>query len=196
MESLLMTTKTQNKLEPVHVMVDLETLGTKSDAAILALGAIVFVCEGDKPRIVEEFYETVDIESSIKHGSISGDTLKWWILQTDNAKKELAAKGITIKQCMKKFRCFVGKYNSSNIRDFYIWGNGAAFDNVVIKSCMESLEIDVPWTHKQDMCFRTIKNLYPEMIIKPPADKAHIAIEDTRAQVETLFNILKKLGRL
>jgi DNA polymerase III epsilon subunit-like protein len=65
-----------------HLMLDLETLGNKSNSAILSIGAVEFDLEtGETGR---EFYQRIDLQSCIDKGLIiNGSTFYWWITQNE-----------------------------------------------------------------------------------------------------------------
>ena len=61
-----------------NLMIDLETLGTKPNSAILSIGAVYF----DKDGLGEEFYANVDLQDSIDSGfDIDASTVYWWLSQ-------------------------------------------------------------------------------------------------------------------
>ena len=67
-------------------MIDLETMGTKSDSIITQIGLVLF----DRDKIVSEFKVNVDINDSLRLGlSVEGDTLYWWLKQSDEARKSI-----------------------------------------------------------------------------------------------------------
>jgi len=75
----------------VNIMVDLETMSTRSHAAICSIGAVKF--EGKE--ILDTFYCTVDIKSCKDAGMhISKDTVKWWSEQNKEALRELTRNNI------------------------------------------------------------------------------------------------------
>ena len=69
------------------VMVDLETLGNTSTAAIIQIGACVFDTEGTGER----FCATVSFESALQWGDPTASTLEWWMEQSDAARKSVLA---------------------------------------------------------------------------------------------------------
>ena len=70
-----------------HLMVDLETLDTKTSATILTLGAVRFDPFSNTP--MKELYLRVDIDSQDALGcTVSDDTLKWWNQQDTNIMEE------------------------------------------------------------------------------------------------------------
>jgi len=79
-----------------HVMIDLETLGNTTNAAFIALGAVVF--DPNKPDggvydMPKTYYERVDWESACKGRSISPSTVKWWMQQSNDARTEVLKDG-------------------------------------------------------------------------------------------------------
>ena len=68
-----------------HVMIDLETLGTVADAAILSIGAVKFELES---QAIDDagFYASVSIDSNLEmKRRIQEDTLIWWMKQGESA---------------------------------------------------------------------------------------------------------------
>ncbi len=174
----------------VHIVLDIETLDTKPNAAIIALAAVVMTVEHG--ILNDDFYEIVDLDSSLKSGgTVDADTLKWWLtVPSESAKAEIIKqRGKPLDKVLTRFSEYMTRGNSLKV-----WGNGANFDNVIIRSSYDRLGRICPWTHKQDMCFRTLKGFFPELIVKPPVDKQHIAIEDTRAQATSLLSMLRKMN--
>ena len=63
-----------------HVMVDLETMGTGSYAAIVSIGAVKFYPdEPFDPATAESFYAVISLASAMKAGlRVDADTVMWW----------------------------------------------------------------------------------------------------------------------
>src|SRR5258706_9274955 len=80
-----------------HLMVDLETMSSDMDAAIVAIGAVLFDIEG--PMLVAEdidagavncFYTNVDLASSMRLGlKPNASTIMWWLKQSQAARDAL-----------------------------------------------------------------------------------------------------------
>ena len=66
------------------IMIDLETLATSPDAAILTIGAVKFDPFGrekDDPKM-DSFYVKVDLDSCDELGLVANDdTIAWWATQ-------------------------------------------------------------------------------------------------------------------
>ena len=64
-----------------HIMIDVESLGTRADAVILSLGAVKFDLTSGKIDD-QGFYASISIDSNQELGRrIQEDTLLWWLKQ-------------------------------------------------------------------------------------------------------------------
>lgn len=171
-----------------HIMVDLETLSTAPNAAIISIGACKFNFKTG--RIGPTFYGVIEINSTLNYGMhIDSDTVQWWARQSEEARKIFETRGETVYGVLKDFKRFVGNANVANI-----WGNGAAFDNVILTQAYKAVGIERPWKYWGDRCYRTIKAMYPQ--IKPERiGVAHNALDDARTQAKHLIEIYKKFGK-
>jgi hypothetical protein len=161
------------------VMIDLETMGNGPNAAIIAIGATEFDTEG----LGSEFYKVVELESSVRAGGVMDtSTVLWWMRQSDSARAEFNRPGEHIGVVLAAFTAWL--INT----DRCIWGNGASFDNVILRSAYGRLGQQAPWKYWNDRCFRTEKSLYPQVpYVKPAA--AHNALADAKAQALHLVKL-------
>lgn len=150
--------------EPVHVMVDLETLGNRPDAAIAAIGAVAFTSRGiitgktsaaGRGIVGEPFYRRVSLESSMMRATVDASTICWWLKQGEEARIEVADAKIHIVDALADFSAWMKFHDPAGV-----WGNGAAFDNVILRSAYTAWDIPAPWRYSQDRCFRTTKALF------------------------------------
>ncbi|HED3356024.1 TPA: 3'-5' exoribonuclease, partial [Klebsiella quasipneumoniae subsp. similipneumoniae] len=75
-------------IDYLHVMVDLETMGKKHNAPIVAIGAVVF--DPATGSIGESFYKVVCLESSVNWGAvIDPSTVIWWLKQSSEARSAI-----------------------------------------------------------------------------------------------------------
>jgi hypothetical protein len=77
-----------------------------------------------------------------------------------------------------------------------IWGNGAAFDNVILRSLYESFGQRAPWSYSQDRCYRTFKSLpgAPNPETKAIYGVEHNALDDAIGQALHMKEVCKCLG--
>lgn len=169
-----------------EVMLDLETMSTGSNAAIISIGAVAFNIERNK--LGPEFYLNVDLASSVKYGgAIDPSTVMWWMQQSEEARKALLKDGVDISLALNQFSTWLD-HMTDGPKIVNMWGNGAGFDNVVLASAYTRLEKKVPWNFRNDRCYRTIKNLYPN-IKAPNTGVEHNALDDAKYQATHLINI-------
>ena len=162
------------------IMVDLETLSTDTDGAIVSIGAVRF---NETSISDSSFYRVITIQSNIDEGrTISGNTLKWWLSQDAKAKAMFQDESaVSLEQALDEFRAWVG----ADAKTVRMWGNGADFDCAMIKHAYGNQ--GAPWEFYNSRCFRTIKELpAAKKVPKPKNDGAHNALFDALAQAQHL----------
>jgi hypothetical protein len=163
-----------------QVMLDLETLGHKPGSVIAALGAVKFK-DGE---ITSSFYERIDPESCIEHGlRMDASTVMWWLQQESAARLEITKPGKPLIVVLLAFKAWLAD------KDAEIWGNGAAFDNVLLADAYDRAVIPRPWKFSNDRCYRTVKSLHPHVPM-PREGTHHNALDDARSQALHLMAIL------
>jgi hypothetical protein len=168
-----------------HLMVDLETLATTPNAAVLTLGAVTFDPKSDK--IFDEFYVRLDLESVTNlNMHIDDRTVEWWGTQDAAAQDEAFGDGnrVSVESAIEQFHKFA--WGCSNF-----WSHGAAFDIVIIETYYRALKKSPPWDFWQIRDTRTIFDLGIDPAM-PQANKHH-ALEDARRQAIGVQNVYKKL---
>lgn len=163
------------------IMLDLETMGTSSNAAIIAIGAVRF----DDEQVTSEFYSVVDLQSSVNYGMvIEPDTVLWWMRQSEDARSQFNKSGGNLARALQKFTGWIGE-------DAEVWGNGAAFDNVILSNAYRLVELVPPWEFYNDRCYLTVKNSHLDVSIVR-VGTLHNAIDDATSQAQHLIRILDK----
>jgi len=172
------------------VMIDLETLGTTPDAAILSIGAVRFDLYSD--RIDNEgFYSSVSIDSNTEHGRrISESTLLWWMQQSADAQAVFHEAKTILGGALMDLREWLG--DASELR---VWSNGADFDIAMLSHAFQSvLGEDTPWKFYNNRCVRTYKTLPGAKDVKfPKIGTAHRALDDAINQARQVQAIYKAL---
>jgi hypothetical protein len=137
-----------------NIMVDLETLGTEPGCIVMSIGAVKFDLESGK--LGETFYQVIDREESEKIGlTASESTLQWWEKQSDEAKR-IFNHPMRVDP-LTAIVDFDRMVNAGTV----LWGNGAAFDNVILEAVYRALERPVPWKFWNSLCYRTVKTIAP-----------------------------------
>ncbi|HBS6007738.1 TPA: 3'-5' exoribonuclease, partial [Klebsiella pneumoniae] len=132
-------------IDYVHVMVDLETMGKKHNAPIVAIGAVVF--DPATGSIGESFYKVVCLESSVNWGAvIDPSTVIWWLKQSSEARSAIVNDdAIPLQDALLQFREFVSDNVAGGSKKAQVWGNGASFDNSILRSSYDCIAEDYPW---------------------------------------------------
>ncbi|HGK7507008.1 TPA: exonuclease [Kluyvera cryocrescens] len=180
-----------------HLMVDLETMGNKSNAPIVSIGAVFF--NPNTGNTGAEFYTAVSLESSMLLGGVpDAGTIIWWLKQSPEARSAIAiADTITLIDALELFSDFISE-NSDAGSDVQVWGNGASFDNVILRSSYDRADIECPWKFWNDRDVRTMTELGKAIGINPRYDipfdgDMHNALSDARHQVKYVSAIWQKL---
>ena len=164
----------------MHIMIDIETMGTRPNAPILSIGACRFTPEA----IEDTFYRRINLQSSVDAGGIiDADTLLWWLKQSDAARLEITQPDTTLRSALEDFATWVTR--DQDLQG--VWGNGASFDNVLLTEAYKRLGMSAPWPFRLDRCYRTIKNQLPAPYVQE--GEAHNALDDAVAQTKHLIHI-------
>lgn len=175
-----------------NVMVDMETMGTIADCAIISIGAVKFDLTSD--AISDEgFYASVSLQSNLDyHRSISEDTLVNFWMDDDKTGKE--ARGVFrenkqgIDDALESLATWIGR------SDLRIWCNGANFDEPILAHAYTHCRQTIPWKFWNVRCVRTYKNLPGAKDIK--VDRVgvhHNALSDALTQAKLVQAIHRKL---
>ncbi|EEW6436737.1 exonuclease [Escherichia coli] len=157
-----------------HLMIDLETMG--------------------KRDMGPEFSKTIDLETA--GGVIDRDTIKWWLKQSREAQSAIMTDEIPLDDALLQLREFIDE----NSGEFFVqvWGNGANFDNTILRRSYERQGIPCPWRYYNDRDVRTIVELgkaidFDARTAIPFEGERHNALDDARYQAKYVSAIWQKL---
>lgn len=175
----------------MHIMIDLETMGTRPSAPIIAIGAVAF----DHRIVRDEFYVNVDLQSAVTAGAtIDPGTVMWWLQRSDEAREALASgQTVDIVTALDKFDEWFDGVRQSHGEIKGVWGNGASFDNAILTETYKRLGFNPPWEFFKDRCYRTIKSVFPSVKIARSGTH-HNALHDARTQAQHLIEISDEAG--
>ncbi|HBL8059396.1 TPA: 3'-5' exoribonuclease [Escherichia coli] len=175
-----------------HLMIDLETMGKNPDAPIISIGAIFF--DPQTGDMGPEFSKTIDMETA--GGVIDRDTIKWWLKQSREAQSAIMTDEIPLDDALLQLREFIDE----NSGEFFVqvWGNGANFDNTILRRSYERQGIPCPWRYYNDRDVRTIVELgkaidFDARTAIPFEGERHNALDDARYQAKYVSVIWQKL---
>ncbi|EFI8244093.1 exonuclease [Escherichia coli] len=175
-----------------HLMIDLETMGKNPDAPIISIGAIFF--DPQTGDMGPEFSKTIDLETA--GGVIDRGTIKWWLKQSREAQSAIMTDEIPLDDALLQLREFIDE----NSGEFFVqvWGNGANFDNTILRRSYERQGIPCPWRYYNDRDVRTIVELgkaidFDARTAIPFKGERHNALDDARYQAKYVSAIWQKL---
>ena len=175
-----------------HMMIDLETMGKNPDAPLISIGAIFF--DPQTGDMGPEFSKTIDMDTA--GGVIDRGTIKWWLKQSREAQSAILTDEIPLDDALLQLREFIDE----NSGEFFVqvWGNGANFDNTILRRSYERQGIPCPWRYYNDRDVRTIVELGKAMDFDaraaiPFEGERHNALDDARYQAKYVSTIWQKL---
>ena len=171
-----------------HVMVDLETLGTTADSAIMSIGAVSFDLNSDHVDD-EAFYASISVESNTDLGRrVQEATLIWWLKQRGAAQSVFNEPKRSLESALVELSDWIGP------REVMMWSNGADFDLPMLTHAYRQLGLDVPWLFWNSRCVRTYKGLPQAKSVKVTREGvAHNAFADALYQARLVQAIHREL---
>ena len=170
------------------LMVDVESMGKRPDAAVVSIGAVFFDLQSC--TLGPTFLQTIHLGSAVANGgTMDPGTVLWWLGQSEEARKGIRFGGRAIGDVLEDFRDWIAK--TCRPADARPWGNSDFFDLPKIESAYTRLCMSTPWFWTNCRDFRTVRNLHPhvEYDFKSKGDDAHNALVDAIFQTEHLFKI-------
>ena len=163
------------------VMVDLETLSTLPNAAIISIGAVKFTINGG---ITDEFTINISPSSSKSLGlHIDKETVSWWSTQPIEARMAWQTNQHSLEPALESFTIWLGECSNT-----FMVCNGASFDFPILSSSFSAIGKKVPWNFYNELDLRTISTI---LNVKLTRGNDHNALSDAKNQVEQLIDIFK-----
>lgn len=163
------------------LMVDIETLSTRPNAAIISIAAVPFNKDTGQYS-AEQFYEEIggDLYPTTFH--INPKTIAWWDKQpvprptgTEHPEGSL-----------NRFRNYLLKHHP-----IYIWANSPSFDLIILKEAFSNYQIEWPhefWNERDVRTLRALSNI-------PKFKPTHNAIQDCLLQIHVVCATLQQLKK-
>lgn len=166
-------------------MVDLETLATGPNAAILTLGAVHF--NPYSQGYTDKIYFRIDLDDQdALNREVDTNTLEWWGKQDPTIMEEAFSPDdrIPLIDAIDKFHKFAWGCST-------FWSHGATFDLVILENLYRQLGKPLPWNFWQLRDTRTLFDLGydPDM----PQGGKHDALQDAIRQAIGVQNMYAKL---
>lgn len=186
----------QEQKTMTHLMIDLETLGTNSEAPVLSIGAAFF--NPSTSEVLATFHQKIEFESACEGRELSPSTVKWWLEQEKEAQDALFEDDpIRASLALEKFVQWIDEHSERD--QVKPWGNGATFDISIIESLLHQYSLSIPWKFYNVRDVRTIvdcaKPLVQRDSIKFEGVK-HDALADALHQAKYVSEMWQALRRV
>lgn len=187
---------TSKRKSPMHLMVDLETLGTSPTAVIASIAAVWFHPEGveEKECVVDTFHAHVELESYKEFGpsfTMDAATLKFWFNQSSELQKETLVNdnAIPLRSALEQFTAFAQKHMCTWTK---VWCQGTDFDLPILRNAFKAVAEEVPWNFWQAVDSRTL--FFVTKVGNPPkGEDHHDALADATSQATWVWQAYRKL---
>lgn len=143
----------------MHIMIDLETLGTSPvTAPIIQIGAVAFSLTGDGPaERAPLFHVTIEAASSMGppfNRRIDPSTVAWWA-KTDPALlvEILEGKGMPLDHGLRALTEWFTRIGEAPEG---LWSNGPTFDVVMLELAYQQAHLPIPWSYRAIRDMRTM----------------------------------------
>ena len=176
----------------IHVMVDLETLGTAPDAHILSIGAVKF--DPQTPDSVRDAFHVGISHEPVAHlplRSVSAGTVAWWMQPKQDLARaaQMELERVDFVSAISGFAEWIRDGDGPLV----VWCKGAAFDFPILHHAFRSLLIEIPWHYRHERCYRTLAAAFKQQT--PWTDEyvrglPHSAIGDAMTQARHLQEIV------
>jgi hypothetical protein len=189
-----------------HVMLDIETLGTRPGSAILSIAAVAFDFDagmavnypaGDAS--VGEFMVTIDLKSNIEANMhLNASTALWWMKQEDALVNWVAAPKVALSLALDSFSKYIELLTVEGT-EVFVWGNSNRFDMGLMEAAYQALDKKIPWKFRNERDVRTLVGFAPEIkeeyikIAKESGQVLHDPLVDAHLQISYCVATYRKL---
>jgi len=173
------------------LMIDIESLSLKKNAAIISMGYLIFDSEKET-KFKHEVLTVIDQCENFNGRDVNWDTIKFHLGLTQETHQYLMTDfSVLLKQALINLSDYIKKHKPKRV-----WANGICFDISVLENCYEQYELEIPWKYNQVSDARTLYKAYPlhpmgwaEAKSKVKGD-AHNPLYDSRVQAHLVREAL------
>lgn len=184
-------------LEQTHVVVDLETYGTRPGSVILQIGAKAFN-RGTELTVNDNFSTTINYPDSVGFGfTVDQSTVDWWKKQPTQLHRAVLSGVKSVAEALDSFEDFILTLYKESHAGLNIWGNSNDFDLGLLKAYYHRFDQETPWKFRDERDFRTLKEVfrvdYEEIKQRYNNPCQHDAYCDARWEASILEDMLAHL---
>lgn len=170
----------------MHVMLDLETLGTRPGAILRSIGAVAFTLDG---MIGACFDRNIDQDSCIGAGlHMEADAVAWWQRQSAEVEAALLVAPHLLAEVVEDFHRWFKEQGATEL-----WCHGANFDEPLWRAAAYAVNQVPPWKYWNVRCTRTLyaaTGFDPKSV--PRIGLHHSALDDALTQVHCVQRAIEQ----
>uniref|UniRef100_A0A6M3MIG8 3'-5' exoribonuclease Rv2179c-like domain-containing protein n=1 Tax=viral metagenome TaxID=1070528 RepID=A0A6M3MIG8_9ZZZZ len=175
-----------NELGPVHVSIDLETLGKNPQAMIVSIGAVIF--DPYTGELGDSFYRVIDLEAP-GGGVMDVSTVLWWMRQDEAARKHLFApetERVPLQHALVDLSEWLGLNDEleTEFPNVHLWQRGDK-DAMWLTSAYEGTGLRVPFPYWAVSDQRTLCRWIPADKVEREGTH-HNALDDAKYQAQCI----------
>lgn len=179
-----------------HVMIDLETLSLKPNAAVIQAGITYRTMAGNLAEF-EYSCSPVLYRDRTHQFDIDQGTLQFHKKENmENLERCMNAE-MSIEQVAQAILTAIETAKEGGQRAIWLWCCGTDFDIPILRNLLECTELKANWSYSNVRDYRTLRELYKDVVPKEYKND-HRALNDARNQYNHLMCILDYMegGRL
>lgn len=179
-----------------HIMIDLETLGTRNSSVFLSIAAVCFdIKNGETGR---EFSAQISLDSALKVGlTVDAHTIEWWMSQEKETRNLMFKNCGSIEKVLFQLSEFIDDSSNDvvNKEPLRFWGNSARFDLGILENGYLATGIQCPWNFRYERCYRTINSEFNDLVDETIINiEVHNPLSDCHYQIQRLVSIWQRLS--
>ena len=144
--------ETQMNSSQTHLIIDMETLGTKPNSVVLSMACVPFNFNSNvdfESLVKSSFYVKFDTIEQIQHHKrkVDENTVNWWKKQQSEEAKSVirpSKNDVSLETGLRAFSKFVGS-TGYDFKNSFVWSRGIAFDGPLLESIYDNVDtINIP----------------------------------------------------
>jgi hypothetical protein len=201
MHTPLFPTPTRPDPGPARIHIDTETLSIEPDAAIISIGAVLFMPGRTDPS--GHFSCNIDFADALRHGRADGNTIAWWFKQPEATRLATLDNPVSLENALTQLNDWI---DAATARiepgdPIEYMANGPAFDFVALRNAYQRvLGKPTPWKYWAERDYRTERDQLKRTLAhlgldtsEPERIDAHNALSDAMHQGTVIATLENRL---
>ena len=177
----------------MHVMLDLETWGTKPGCAIRSIGAVAFDLKTGAMLVDDMmFYKNIDDASCVEAGLTKDSATEvWWGRQKQETQDIFMKDPVMLATALSDFYSWFRQVEGAQL-----WSQGANFDIPILEAAFDVTGVSMPWKFWNARDTRTVYEIADFKYHEETRDGVeHYALDDCLNQIKLVRAALERLGK-